>query len=98
MGTMSGSLLLAEHAPGEPHLFGWYLGLGIGFVVVAIVVVLVASILALATRINGQAQEAIQGLDEARVNSLPLWDVQKVNNSARSVLEAARTARGALGG
>ncbi|MGH2773202.1 MAG: hypothetical protein ACRDIU_08730 [Actinomycetota bacterium] len=89
---------LAEHAGAEAHLFGWYLGIGIAFAVIVVVVLLVAIILTLARRIGAQAQEAIRGLDAARVNSLPLWDVDKANESARRIVEAMRAARGALGG
>lgn len=91
-------MLLAEHVGGEGHLFGWYLGLFIGFAVVAIVVVVVASILTLAARIAKQAEMATEALDQARINTLPLWDVQKTNDAAVGILAAARAARGALGG
>ncbi|MBA2726471.1 MAG: hypothetical protein H0U53_10815 [Actinobacteria bacterium] len=91
-------MTLAEHVGGEGHLFGWTLGLIIGFTVVAIVVVVVATILTLAARL---AKESIMGtvaLDVGRVNTLPLWDVQKTNDAVRAIIKAARTARGALGG
>lgn len=79
-------------------MFGWYLGLVIGFAVVAVVVVVVATILTLAARIARQADLATEALDVGRVNTLPLWDVQKTNNAVRAIIQAARTARGALGG
>ena len=90
-------MLLAGHA-GEPHLFGWYVGLGIGFAVVTIVVVLVATIMSLASRISKQAQQATEALDVGRANTLPIWDLQKTNNSAKAILLAAQTARKALEG
>jgi hypothetical protein len=88
-------MLLAGHEGGDPHLFGWYLGLAIAFTVI---VVVVAVILAMAARISRQALDAIAALDEGRANSLPLWDVQKINESAKGILEAAKAARGVLGG
>lgn len=91
-------MILASHAPGEPHLFGWYLGLVIGFVVVLVVVAVVAPILVLAQRIAKQAQHATEALDHSRQTTLPLWDVQKTNANLRRILAAARAARSALGG
>lgn len=91
-------MILAEHVGGDGHMFGWYLGLVIGFAVVAVVVVVVATILTLAARIARQADLATEALDVGRVNTLPLWDVQKTNNAVRAIIQAARTARGALGG
>ena len=91
-------MILASHAPGEPHLFGWYLGLVIGFVVVLVVVAVVAPILVRAQRIGKQAKMAIDALDQSRQTTLPLWDVQKTNGNLRRILAAARAARSALGG
>jgi len=91
-------VVLANHAAGEPHLFGWYLGIGIAFAVIVVLVVVVASILTLARRIGIQAQQAIQALDVGRVNTLALWDVDKANESAKRIAGALRSARGALGG
>ncbi len=79
-------------------LTGWYVGLTIGAVIVAVVVVLVATILGLARRISVQARSITGGLNEARVNTLGLWDVDKVNESLRRATMSAREARGALGG
>jgi predicted RND superfamily exporter protein len=91
-------VILAQEAPAEEavELFGWFLGLGIGFAVIVVVVVIVGAILSLADRIGDQAVLAAQALDDARVATLPLWDVHHVNEAARGVLTAARSARGLL--
>lgn len=91
-------MLLAEHAAGEPHLFGWYLGLAIGFVVVWVVVIVVAAILSRAARIAKQAQDVITALDRGRITTLPLWDVDEINKSANAILDRATEAREALEG
>lgn len=89
-------VLIADHAPGEPHLFGWWLGLGLGFAIVWVVVIVVASILSRASRIAKQAQDVLVGLDRCRVATLPLWDIDAVNASAKAILERATEAREAL--
>jgi hypothetical protein len=79
-------------------LTGWYVGYVIASVVIAIVVILVAMILALARRIGVQADEITTALDEARINTLPLWDIDKINGSVRSITRSAQEARAILGG
>ena len=79
-------------------LTGWYVGLTIGAVVVAAVVVLVAIILGLARRISVQARSITGALNQARVNTLALWDVDKVNEALRVTTRHASEARAALGG
>ncbi len=79
-------------------LAGWYVGYVIAAVVITIVVVLVAIILALARRIGVQADAVTGALDQARINTLPLWDVDKVNGGIRSIIRSAQEARTALGG
>ena len=79
-------------------LTGWYVGYVITGVVIAIVVVLVSMILALARRIGVQAIAVTEALDQARINTLPLWDVDKVNGGVRSIIKSAQEARSALGG
>lgn len=79
-------------------LTGWYVGYVIASVVIVIVVVLVSIILSLARRIAVQADQITNGLDEARVYTLPLWEVDKVNRGVRSIIESATEARTMLGG
>ena len=79
-------------------LTGWYVGLAIGAVVVAAVVVLVAIILGLARRISVQARSITGALNQARVNTLALWDVDKMNEALRVTARHASEARAALGG
>jgi len=79
-------------------LTGWYVGFIIAAVVITIVVVLVGIILALARRIGVQALQITAALDEARINTLPLWDVDKINTGVRSIIKSAETARQVLGG
>jgi len=79
-------------------LTGWYVGYVIASIVIAIVVILVAIILSLARRIGIQADQITTALDEARINTLPLWDVDKINGSVRSITRSAQEARAMLGG
>lgn len=79
-------------------LTGWYVGYAIGAVVITVVVILVAIILGLARRIGVQAVQITQALEEARVATLPLWEVAKVNEGLASVTRNAAQARAALGG
>ncbi len=79
-------------------LTGWYVGYVIAAVIITVVVILVGAILALARRIGVQAQEVTAALDEARINTLPLWDVDKINTGVRSIIRSAQEARQVLGG
>jgi len=77
---------------------GWYVGLGIGFAIVAAVVVLVATILTLASRIGSQARTGIERMDQARATTVPVWEIQKINSSTTAIWKAAESARRLLGG
>lgn len=91
---LSQLLVIADH--GEAHLWGWWLGLGLGFALVWVVVILVSAILSRASRIAKQAQDILIGLDRGRVQTLPLWDIDAVNTSAKAILDRATEAREAL--
>lgn len=79
-------------------LAGWYVGYVIAAVVITIVVILVGIILGLARRIGVQADAIVGALDQGRINTLPLWEVDKVNGGIRSIIRSAQEARAALGG
>ena len=79
-------------------LSGWYVGYIIAGVLITVVVILVAIILGLARRIGVQADVVVGALDQARINTLPLWDVDKVNGGVRSIIKSAQEARSVLGG
>lgn len=82
----------------EAVLTGWYVGFVIALVVISAVVVLVAIILGLARRIGVQAEAITASLDQARVSTLPLWEVDKVNEELKLIARNAEEARVALGG
>jgi len=77
---------------------GWWVGLVLGFAVVAVVVVIVAMLLTLAGRIAHNANEASARLPAVRDHTDALRQVPHINESAVSVLRAARAARKALTG
>jgi hypothetical protein len=94
-------LFLAQQAPEigrQPEYDWWYIGLGIGFTIVVVVVILVATILTLAQRIGAQARTGIGAMDELRVATLPVWELQKANSSITRIWRAAEAARGVLRG
>ena len=89
-----GVLVLAQQ--GEAVLTGWYIGFVIALIVITVVVILAGIILGLARRIGVQAMAVTESLDESRINTLPLWDVSKVNDSLRAINQHAMAARGVL--
>lgn len=83
---------------GEAVLTGWYVGFVIALVVITVVVILAGMILGLARRIGVQAEQITSALDDGRVNTLPLWEVDKVNEELRLIIRDAEAARAVLGG
>ena len=86
-------MALLAQIKGDDLYTGWYVGLGVGFLVVVVVVILVAMILMQASRIGGQALEGIERMDEARESSLGVWDMQKINGSFTAIWRSAEKAR-----
>ena len=82
----------------EAVLTGWWVGYVLGVVIITVVVALVAAILTLAGRIAHQAEAITEALDDARVHTLGLWNLEKVNAGLRSIVKNARAARGVLEG
>jgi len=79
-------------------LTGWYVGFAIAAVTISAVVVLVGTILGEARIIGRQAVDITEALDESRLNTMALWDVDLVNRSVIGVNRNAAKARAALGG
>ena len=79
-------------------LTGWYVGFVIATVVISVVVVLAAIILGLARRIGVQAEAIVGAVDQGRVNTLGLWQVDNINESLRRTVRYAEQARAELGG
>ncbi|MGH3984930.1 MAG: hypothetical protein ACRDST_20140 [Pseudonocardiaceae bacterium] len=89
---------LAEHVPGEAHLFGWYLGFAIAFAVTAVVVMLVAPVLVLAGRIGRQAPQINAGLQQSYQNTLALADLRQTIDHAEVIIGGLERGRARLGG
>ncbi len=79
-------------------LTGWYVGFAIAAVTISVVVVLVGTILGEARIIGRQAVDITEALEESRLNTLALWDVDVVNRHVIGINRNAAKARAALGG
>jgi len=79
-------------------LIGWIVGIFFGLVVVVIVVVLVVRLITTARQIGNEAHAARPSLERIREATAPLHGVDGVNEQATGLLDAARSARKALGG
>lgn len=90
-------LVLAQQTA-EPDLFGWNLGLAIGFVVILVVVALVAPILALAGRIGRQAPMINEALKRAQNDTAPLADLRTTIDHAQTIIAGLERGRTRLGG
>ena len=79
-------------------LTGWYVGFAIAGVTITAVVVLVGIILGLARIIGRQAVEITNALEQSRINTMALWDVDVVNKSVVGINRNAAKARSVLEG
>ena len=76
----------------------WYIGLGLGAIVVVVAVIIVGTILMLANRIAGQAETANEAVETLRSQTDGLSGIAKVNDSGVRILRAARALRKAAVG
>ena len=76
----------------------WYIGLGLGAVVVVVAVIIVGTILILANRIAGQAETASDAAEQLRAQTDGLSGVANVNDSGVRILHSARAIRKAAVG
>jgi len=72
---------------------GWVVGLAIGVVVILVAAAIVITIVALATRIAGQARTAEEALEVVRRQTDELHGIARINDSGVRVLHAARALR-----
>jgi hypothetical protein len=72
---------------------GWAVGIALGIVVIAVAALIVIAIVALATRIAGQARTAEEGLETVRVQTAELGGIERINDSGVRILHAARALR-----
>jgi hypothetical protein len=77
---------------------GFYVGLSLAFVAVAVVVLLVSWMLMWASRIADQAELAATVMIGIRDSTDALPDIAQTNEHALAILQGAKTARGALTG
>jgi hypothetical protein len=72
---------------------GWYVGLALGVVVIAVAAVIVIAIVLLARRISAQARTSVEGVDVVRVQTDELGGVARINDSGVRILHSARALR-----
>ena len=77
---------------------GWWIGLVLGIVVIAVAAVIVITIVLLARRIAGQARAAVEGVEVVRAQTDELAGIDRINDSGVRILHSARALRKAAVG
>jgi hypothetical protein len=72
---------------------GWWIGLALGIVVIAVAAVIVIAIVSLARRIAGQARGAVEGVEVVRSQTDELAGIARINDSGVRILHSARALR-----
>jgi hypothetical protein len=72
---------------------GWWVGLVLGIVVIAVAAVIVIAIVMLARRIAGQARGAVEGVEVVRAQTDELAGIARINDSGVRILHSARAVR-----
>ena len=72
---------------------GWYIGLALGIVVVAVAAGIVITIVMLATKISKQARTAVEGVEKVREQTTGLAGIGRINDSGVRILHSARALR-----
>jgi hypothetical protein len=72
---------------------GWWVGLVLGIVVIAVAAAIVITIVMLARRIAAQARGAVDGVDVVRAQTDELAGIARINDSGIRILHSARALR-----
>jgi hypothetical protein len=72
---------------------GWWVGLALGIVVIAVAAVIVISVVMPARRIAAQARGAVEGVDVVRAQTNELAGIARINDSGVRILHSARALR-----
>ncbi len=72
---------------------GWYVGMVLGVVVIAVAAAIVITIVVLAQRIARQARSAVEGVDVVRRQTDALSGIARINDSGVRILHSARALR-----
>jgi len=72
---------------------GWWVGLALGIVVIAVAAAIVIAIVLLARRIAAQARGAVEGVDTVRAQTDELSGIGRINDSGMRILHSARALR-----
>ena len=72
---------------------GWWIGLVLGIVVIAVAAVIVIAIVMLARRIAAQARGAVEGVEVVRAQTDELAGIAQINDSGVRILHSARALR-----
>ena len=71
----------------------WVVGLVLGVVVIAVAAAILITIVALASRIAGQARTAEEAVETVRAQTAELGGIARINDSGVRILHAARALR-----
>ena len=72
---------------------GWWIGLVLGIVVIAVAAAIVITIVLLARRISAQARRAVKGVEVVRAQTEELAGIARINDSGVRILHSARALR-----
>jgi hypothetical protein len=72
---------------------GWWIGLVLGIVVIAVAAAIVITIVVLARKIAGQARDAVDGVEVVRAQTDELAGIARINDSGVRILHSARALR-----
>jgi hypothetical protein len=72
---------------------GWWIGLALGIVVIAVAAAIVITIVQLARRIAAQASGAVEGVETVRSQTDELAGIDRINDSGVRILHSARALR-----
>ena len=72
---------------------GWWIGWGVGLVVVLLAAALLLLVIGLGRRVARQADEITAALDGARENTTPLFDVTRTNLAIDTITRDLRAVR-----
>jgi hypothetical protein len=72
---------------------GWWIGLVLGIVVIAVAAAIVITIVLLARRIADQARGAVEGVEVVRAQTDELAGIDRINDSGVRILHSARALR-----